>query len=80
MQDSTIEFYPINLLGDIKHLDKKMMNLFSTVKNEYSNTRKEVYCMNVCQHCGAKQGEYFVYRDMNEFISHMTELEIERYI
>ena len=36
--------------------------------------------MNVCQHCGAKQGEYFVYRDMNEFISHMTELEIERYI
>ena len=31
MQDSTIEFYPINLLG-ISNTWIKMMNLFSTVK------------------------------------------------
>lgn len=30
----------------------------------------------VCQHCGAKQGEFFVYAEINKRIQQMEKLEI----
>ncbi|WP_251006176.1 hypothetical protein [Carnobacterium sp. ISL-102] len=80
MKEPRIEFYPINLLGDFSNLDAKMMRKFPTIKKRYSETRRETYCMNLCEYCNAKQGEYFVYWDMNEFISLMTNLSIICYI
>lgn len=80
MKEPRIEFYPINLLGDFPNLDAKMMRKFPSIKKRYSETRKKTYCMNLCEYCTAKQGEFFVYWDMNEYISLMTNLSIVCYI
>ena len=32
--------------------------------------------MNICEKCGAKQGEFFVYQDLNKMIKEMQEIEI----
>ena len=31
--------------------------------------------MNICDHCKAKQGEYFVYRAVNKLIKEMKEID-----
>lgn len=32
--------------------------------------------MNVCQHCGAKQGEFFVYAEIKKRIQQMEKVDI----
>jgi hypothetical protein len=32
--------------------------------------------MNVCCNCGAKQGEFFIYQEINKKITNMEKLEI----
>lgn len=43
---------------------------------QYSKTQNRNYPMNLCEHCGAKQGEYFIYRRVNELIKNMQEIEV----
>lgn len=72
-----IEFYPIKVMGADEELDDLMMKAYpSRIYKKYSNTQSREYPMNVCQHCGAKQGEFFVYAEINKRIQQMEKLEI----
>lgn len=46
------------------------------IEEQYSKTQRRSYPMNLCEHCGAKQGEYFIYRHVNEMIKNMQEIEV----
>lgn len=72
-----IEFYPIKVMGSDEKLDELMMKTYpSRIYKKYSNTQLRKYPMNVCQHCGAKQGEFFVYSEINKRIQKMENLNI----
>lgn len=43
---------------------------------KYSSTQERKYPMNVCQHCNAKQGEFFIYKKINQKIQRMENIEI----
>ena len=77
MKMSEIEFYPVKVLGDDEYLDEIMLRNYSNrISKQYSETRKKKYPMNICQHCGAKQGWFYVYSDINKMIQQMKEIEI----
>lgn len=77
MMNPSIEYYPINVIGSDKELDKIMLKVFpERIHMEYSSTQKRKYPMNVCQHCGAKQGEYFIYEWINKVIQKMEDLPV----
>lgn len=77
LKDHSIEYYGIHVIGDIDPFDKKLMELYpKQIAVRYSNTTKTRYPLNLCEHCGAIQGRYFVYRDINLFITQMKELEL----
>lgn len=77
LMDPSIEYYGINVVGDIEELDKKLLDMYpKQIAIRYSNTTKTKYPMNICMHCGAIQGRYFVYRDINKFIEEMRQLEL----
>lgn len=77
MQHLEIEFYPIKVMGSDQCLDEIMMkNYPNRIIKKYSNTQKRNYPMNVCQHCGAKQGEFYVYSEINKRIQQMEEINI----
>lgn len=79
MEDPEIEYYPIVILGQNSKLDKILMRLYSDdIRLLYSRTQKRKYAMNVCKHCGAKQGEFFIYRELNKIIKDMKEINIEK--
>lgn len=44
--------------------------------NKYSQTKKRTYPMNVCEHCGNGQGWYYIYKDVNEKIQEMKEIDV----
>lgn len=72
-----IEFYPIKVIGADEELDELMMKAYPLkICRKYSNTQSRKYPMNVCQHCGAKQGEFFVYSEINKKIQQMEKLQI----
>lgn len=72
-----IEMYPINIIGSDERLDEIMLKKFpDKIKEEYSSTQKRIYPMNICKHCGTKQGEFFIYKELNKKIRDMEELEI----
>ena len=66
---SEIEFYPIKVMGADEELMMKTYPL--RIYKKYSNTQLRKYPMNVCQHCGAKHGEFFVYSEINKRIQQM---------
>lgn len=75
--DPSIEYYGIKVLGADEKLDDLLMKRYpKRIKSKYSCTIKKVYPMNVCEHCGAKQGWYFLYRDVNEKIRNNEKIEI----
>lgn len=77
MFDPSIEYYGLYVIGDDEILDKKLMNKYpDKIKMQYSKTIDKSYPMNVCPHCGAKQGKFFVYKIINEEIQRMNEIEI----
>lgn len=79
MSHPEIEFYPIKVLGYDEKLDDLMLKRFpNKIRMEYSATQKRTYPMNICQHCGAKQGEFFIYKELNKFIRNMEEVAIHR--
>ncbi|XZM35158.1 hypothetical protein ACSXAY_19015 (plasmid) [Clostridium perfringens] len=74
-----IEFYPIGVIGSNENLDNILLKEYpKSIKKLYSATQKRKYPMNVCEECGAKQGEFFLYEDINKFIKDMKEINIEK--
>ena len=81
IEHSNIEFYPITILGANSKLDKLLLELYpKNIKNLYSYTQKRKYAMNVCEHCGSQQGEFFIYKDINNLIKQMKEINIDKII
>lgn len=77
IQDPSIEYYGLNVIGDIEKYDQLLMNKYpDKIRLEFSQTKKKMYPMNICSHCGAKQGWYFVFRDVNKLISKMQKIDI----
>lgn len=81
MMNSDIEIYPIKLIGSDNKLDEIMLNVFpERIKMKYSSTQKRYYPMNICQHCKAKQGEFFIYKEVNIIIRKMENIPITHVI
>ena len=77
MADSHIEYYPIKVLGSDDKLDKIMLKMFpQRISMQYSGKQKRKYPMNVCQYCGAKQGQYYIYERVNKAIKEMKDLTV----
>lgn len=78
MQHSEIEFYPVKVMGSDEFLDKIMMKHYpGRICKRFSKTQGREYPMNVCQHCGAKQGEFFIYSTINKMIQKMEDIKVE---
>lgn len=74
--DPSIEYYGLKVVGDDEELDNILMNKFpDRIKLRYSKTQRRSYLMNICEHCGAKQGWNFIYRQVNERIKRMEKIE-----
>ncbi|PWL80537.1 MAG: hypothetical protein DBY18_04605 [Clostridia bacterium] len=77
MQDPSIEYYGLNVIGDIEEFDRMLMEKYpEKIKNTYSKTKNTIYPMNVCRHCGSGQGWYFIYRDINSMIQNKDAVAI----
>lgn len=77
LQDPTIEYYGINVVGDIEDFDRILAEEYpARIKEVYSGTQKRNYLMNVCEHCGKGQGWYYVYRDINTLIKNKTPIKM----
>ncbi|MCM1083329.1 MAG: hypothetical protein NC428_07615 [Clostridium sp.] len=64
-----IEYYSVMVLGDNEAYDKIMLEMFPyKIKRKFSQTIQTEYAMNICEHCGAKQGKNFIYIAVNRFI------------
>ena len=57
-------------------LDMLMEKYPDRIQNKYSQTKKRTYPMNVCEHCGNGQGWYYIYKDVNEKIQEMKEIDV----
>jgi hypothetical protein len=72
-----IEFYPIAVLGDNSRLDELLLHKYPQyIRIQYSKTQNRRYPMNICQHCQAKQGQYFIYVELNRKIQKMQNISI----
>lgn len=77
LQDPSIEYYGLNVIGDIEEFDHLLMEKYpERIKNTYSKTKNRIYPMNVCIHCGNGQGWYFIYRDINEMVKNNAEIKL----
>lgn len=77
LQDPSIEYYGLKVIGGNDALDEMLAEKFpDRIKMQYSKTQNRYYPMNVCEHCKAKQGEYFIYRRVNEKIKNMEKMEM----
>lgn len=77
IQDSSIEYYGLKVVGDDERLDHILMKKFpDKIKSRYSKTQGRSYPMNLCDHCGAVQGWNYIYRQVNEMIKEMQRIEI----
>lgn len=80
LEDPSIEYYGLKVIGGNKELDELLMKEFpDKIKPQYSKTQNRVYPMNLCEHCRAKQGEYFIYRQINEAIKNMEKITVKGY-
>lgn len=76
LQDPSIEYYGLNVIGDIMEYDHMLMEKYpERIKSVYSKTKNKTYPMNVCSHCGSGQGWYFIYRDINNVIKNKEEIQ-----
>lgn len=76
-QDPSIEYYGLKVIGGNDDLEEMLLKRFpETIKMQYSKTQKRSYPMNLCEHCKVKQGEYFIYRRINDMIKNIQEIEV----
>ena len=59
-------------LGDIKILDRIIMDRIPTIKSIYSKTMNRRYIANTCSHCEALQGYNSVIVDPHEIFTELT--------
>lgn len=77
IKDPSIEYYSLMIIGDCQEYDDVLMKKFpNKITVQYSATTKTSYPMNLCSNCGAQQGHYFVYRQINEIINSMEPIDI----
>ncbi len=77
IQDPSIEYYGLIIVGDCQEYDDVLMKEFpNKISVQYSSTTQTSYPMNLCSHCGAQQGHYFVYKQVNEMIQAMQKIDI----
>lgn len=75
--DSSIEYYGLHVIGEIDALDRVFMDRYpNRIQKKYSATQDRVYPMNICRHCGAGQGWYYIYRYINKQIRDMVPLQV----
>lgn len=80
LEDPSIEYYGINVIGDIEKFDNMLAEKFpDKIKKTYSKTQNRKYPMNICSHCGCGQGWYFIYRDINNLIRENKKIELYTY-
>ncbi|WP_167630203.1 hypothetical protein [Listeria valentina] len=78
MQDPSIEYYGLKVIGDDRILDEQILNKYvDKISITYSRTQNKSYPMNKCEYCGAGQGWYFIYRYVNEEIQAMREIDLD---
>lgn len=58
-------------LGDLKSLDKVLMDTIPTIKSKFSKTLNSNDIANTCSHCGSLQGNYFVVTDPHEILNEL---------
>lgn len=76
LQDPSIEYYGLKVVGADERLDRLLMAEFpNKIRYKYSKVQKRSYPMNLCDHCGAIQGWNYVYRQVNEEIQEMQEIQ-----
>lgn len=51
-------------LGHFNIIDQQLLGKFSTIKKTWSNTMESEVIANVCQHCGALQGNFYLGQDL----------------
>ena len=72
-----IEFYGLYVLGDLFEYDSLIMEKYPRrVKIQYSKKMNSRYPMNVCTHCGAKQGWLYLFQAVNFAIIDMQPLKV----
>ncbi len=75
MQDPSIEYYGLKVVGDDDRLDHLLMKKFpNKIQCKYSRVQQRSYPMNLCDHCGAIQGWNYIYRQVNEMIKGKQEI------
>ncbi|MEG0619344.1 MAG: hypothetical protein RR557_08605 [Bacilli bacterium] len=77
LSDPACEYYGLIVLGDDARIDGIMAKLYpEKIKLLYSTVINRKYYMNVCEHCGCKQGKNYVLKGINDFIRDEVELKI----
>lgn len=77
MQDSSIEYYGLKTIGRFPEFDEIMLKKYpGRIAVKFSQQLKAPSTMNLCEHCGAGQGQNFVYRSVNKFIQKKISLDI----
>lgn len=77
IEDPSIEYYGFKVVGDFKKYDDILMKIFKgKIEIRHSSVTKTSYPMNLCSHCGAPQGNYYVYRQINEMITNMQKIDV----
>lgn len=77
LKDPSIEYYGLNVIGENEVYDNILMERFpDRIKPKYSSVTKTIYPMNICCHCGAQQGYFYVYRQVNEIIDSKEKIDI----
>ncbi len=73
-----IEFYGLQVIGDNKCYDEFLLNAFpANIAIRYSATTETKYAMNICNHCGSQQGNFYVYEQVNKLIQNNIEIRIK---
>ena len=81
LQDPSIEYYGLEVLGNDDLLDEFFMNKFpKRLQKRYSNTTKTTYVANICPHCGSMKGWYYLYYEINQKIKNMQSIQTVDYV
>ncbi len=67
----------IGCIGDIEKLDKYLLEDYPFVKDVYSKTQERRVIGNTCIHCGAYQGNYFIF---DEFLHYVDDKNLDKTI
>ncbi|MBA7514002.1 hypothetical protein ES705_06020 [subsurface metagenome] len=67
----------LGCIGDIEKLDEILLKEYSFVKKVFSKTQGRKVIGNTCVHCGAYQGNYFIF---DEFLHYVIEEDLDKTI